>query len=559
MTREKSPDQEEVEELHAEKAGKRISSVWIIPLVAVFIGGWLVWDHYRSLGPQAEVTFVTGEGLIEGKTRVECRSVEVGQVETLRLNDDLNSVSVTIRMKKEAAHLLRQDARFWVVRPRVGGGGISGLGTIVSGSYIELDPGNSPKNASTFVGLEQPPVTAQSIPGLRIQLTADESGGLSPGSPVNFRGIAVGKIESRELDPDGDGNVSFGAYFPPEHAELITENTRFWNTTGISLDVGADGISLQTGSLESLVAGGVGFGVPEGEERGKQAKDGATFTLLSSKDSIEKRTVRPVLEYILLFKNSVRGLSEKAPVEFRGIPIGQVAKISFDFAPDDAERRVPVLIEIDPSMLSEEEGGGGLPEVFSAMMKDAVGSGLRATLKTGSLLTGQLFVDLDFYPDEEPAEMVQLGVHPVIPTRAAGLARIEDKLMQVLDNIQKLQLAPAVENATTALATINTTVEDAQKTIANLTKATEELDKILSSDSTRQLPEELQKTLATTRETLEGLNRDSVVYEEMTTAIVELRKAARTVTTLADSIERQPNSLIFGTSGDEPEPPKGRR
>ncbi|MGK0188901.1 MAG: paraquat-inducible protein B [Verrucomicrobiales bacterium] len=553
------PTDLEVEELHAEKASKRISSVWIIPLVAVVIGGWLVWNHYHTLGPLAEVTFATGEGLVEGKTRVECRSVEVGQVETLRLNDDLASVAVTIRMKKEASHLLRKDARFWVVRPRVGGGGVSGLGTIVSGSYIELDPGSAESNGSSFVGLEQPPVTAQSIPGLRIELTADEAAGLSPGSPVNFRGISVGKIESRELDFSRDGYVTFGVYFAPEYAELITENTRFWNTTGIRLDVGADGISLETGSLESLVAGGVEFGVPDGEARGKPVRDGASFTLLKDQDSIEKRTVRPVLEYLLLFKNSVRGLSEQAPVEFRGIQIGQVAKISFDFAPDDAERRVPVLIEVDPSMLSDQEGGGGTLEVFSSMMDEAVTGGLRATLKTGSLLTGQLFVDLDFYPDEDPAAMAQLGNHPVIPTRAAGLARIEDKLMQVLDHIQKLPLGPAVDNATTALASINTAVEDAQKTIANLTRATEELDKILSDDATRQLPAELRKTLATTRETLEGLNRDSVVYEEMTTAIVELRKAARTVTTLADTIERQPNSLIFGSSGDEPEPPKGRR
>lgn len=558
---EPEPSEAEIEELHAEHAGRRISSVWIIPLVAVLIGGWLVWDHYRSLGPQAEVTFVTGEGLVEGKTRVQCRSVEVGQVEAVRLNDDLASVVVTIRMKKEAAHLLRKDARFWVVRPRVGGGGISGLGTIVSGSYVELDPGTAQGSGSRFAGLEQPPVTAQSIPGLRIQLTADRSGGLNPGSPVNFRGISVGKIESRELDLTQKGKITFSVYFAPEYAELVTDNTRFWNTTGLSLDVGAAGISLKTGSLESLVAGGVEFGVPDGMERGETVSDGAVFALLDRRDSIEKREIRPVLQYLLLFKNSVRGLSEAAPVEFRGIQIGQVSKISFDFAPNDPERRVPVLIEIDPSLLSDIDGGGGTPEAFAEMMVEAVRTGLRATLKTGSLLTGQLFVDLDFYEvfgEGEPAVIAQQGEHPVIPTRSAGLARIEDKLMQVLDHIEKLQLGPVVDNANAALASINTAVEDARGTIANITKASAELEAILSDESTRKLPDEIKQTLAATRETLEGLNRDSVVYEEITVAVAELQKAARTVATLADSIERQPNSLIFGNAAGEPKPPKGR-
>ncbi|MDA0813384.1 MAG: MlaD family protein, partial [Verrucomicrobia bacterium] len=376
-----------------------------------------------------------------------------------------------------------------------------------------------------------------------------------------FRGIAEKLGIGRELDLSQRGKITFGVYFAPEYAELVTNNTRFWNTTGISLDVGADGISLHTGSLESLVAGGVEFGVPDGMARGEPVSDGAAFALLDSHDSIEKREIRPVLQYILLFKDSVRGLSEAAPVEFRGIQIGQVSKISFDFAPDDPERRVPVLIEIDPSMLSDVAGGGGTPEVFATMMIEAVRTGLRASLKTGSLLTGQLFVDLDFYEafDEgEPAVMAQQGEHPVIPTRSAGLARIEDKVMQVLDQIEKLQLGPVVDNANAALASITTAVEDARGTIAHITKASAELEAVLSDESTRKLPDEIKQTLSATRETLEGLNRDSVVYEEITVAVAELQKAARTVATLADSIERQPNSLIFGNALDEPQPPKGR-
>ena len=195
------------------------------------------------------------------------------------------------------------------------------------------------------------------------------------------------------------------------------------------------------------------------------------------------------------------------------------------------------------------------------MMVEAVRTGLRATLKTGSLLTGQLFVDLDFYDvfnEGEPAVVEQQGGLPVIPTRSGGLARIEDKVMQVLNHIEKLQLGPVIDNTNAALASIHTAVEDSRETIANLTKASAELEAILSDESTRKLPDEIKQTLAATRETLEGLNRDSVAYEEITIAIAELQKAARTVTTLADSIERQPNSLIFGTAGDEPKPPKGR-
>lgn len=530
---------------------RRPSSVWIIPIVAALLGLWLVYDFYTSQGPVAEVRFETAEGLAAQKTEVRCRSVKVGAVEAVRLSDDLDSVVVAIRMDLEAKDLLREDTQFWVVRPRVGATGVSGLETIVSGAYIELDPGVSEELARVFTGLEQAPLTPQGVPGVHLVLEADEAGSLGPGAPVTHRGIEVGRIESIAFDP-ARRIVAFRAFINAPHDVLITANTRFWNTSGISAEIGAAGISFETGSLQSLLGGGVAFHVPAGMPPGRPAEDGAVYPLYENHRSVDEVKLDLRLTCLLLFEGTVRGLAEGAPVEFRGVRVGAVAGISFDLVPPEFRMagQIPVLVRLDPEVLARATAiSAGTDREMIAL---SVREGLRASLKAGNLLTGRLFVDLDFHEDAAPAEVVTIAEYAVLPTRASSFAHIEEKLVGVLEKIEALPIETTLETASEAITEIADTATVLRETIASV-------DKLIESKETQRLPADIAATLTALRHTLDSFDAESPIYADLSRTIEELRAAVRNVNSLAGSIERKPNALIFGRPSTKVAPPRAKR
>jgi len=532
------------------RSRRRISPIWIVPIVAAALGVWLVVQYYASLGPLATVSFETASGVTAGKTTVQRRSVQIGVVETVRLSEDHNEVIMDLRIDADAEDLLREDTRFWIVRPRVGGGGISGLGTIVTGSYIEIDPGTSDTERYSFEGLETPPATPQDVPGLRLKLISDEAGSLDQGSSVSYKGIKVGKIEKRTFVTT-DNEVVFDVFIEEAYQGLVAGNTRFWNTAGIDLELGSEGIQLRTGTLDSLLTGGVEFDTPDTELASIPVKSGQEFTLYDSRRRVEESLVvlKPKLTYLLMFEDSVRGLNIDAPVEFRGIRVGSVVGISFDYAPGDPLRRIPVLIQLDPSALSDEpvlsRDDGAL------RIAERVQEGLRATLKTGSLLTGQLFVNLTLKSDALPAEVGTLGEYRTLPTESSGLARLEDKIVMFLDKLQALPLEETVSGATDALAEI----QEASKALKD---AVEEVDTLLASEGVQNLPQRIDEALENFNSVLAGLEPDSVLYRDLSTTTEELRDSLRSIKVLVDGIERKPNSLIFGRGGGKIEPPRAK-
>lgn len=521
----------------------RFSPVWIIPLVALGLGLWLVYRYYSARGPQITVTFETAEGILAGKTPVLCRSVNVGTVAAVRLADDLKHVNITLDMSRDATRLLLDDAHLYVVRARFSSAGVSGLNTIVSGNYLELLPGTKGAPRRNFVGLENPPVTPPGVPGLRFRLVADQAGGLGPGASIVYKGLSVGKIETRTFRPES-GEVEFAAFVEADYARLVDERTRFYNYGGIDLKVGAEGVRLRSGTLESLLAGGVTFTDPAiGRARAKPIRDGSTFTLFGSYDDATKTEIQPTVPYLLLFSGSVRGLNQDAPVEFRGIRIGTVQGVSFKYLPDDPEHRVPVLIKIDPSVIADLPEGGD-PAATQALMVRSVEKGLRASLKTGSYLTGQLFVDLDFQKDPPPAGIVQLGGYDTLPTVSGGLSELTDKVAALLDKFRALPLEQTVENANGALASVK--------------DAAGNLNTFLASRETQALPGELRKNLTQLQKTLSGYNDQSTFYGDLSGTLRQLTETLRSLRELTGTLERSPNSIIFGKPGGVAAP-KGTR
>ncbi|MBV9659076.1 MAG: MCE family protein [Verrucomicrobia bacterium] len=519
-----------------------LSPVWIVPFIAAALGLWLAWRYYSAKGPEIAVRFDTAEGIIAGKTPVLCRSVNVGTVGEVRLTDDLKGVVVKLDMNSDASRLLVDDTQIWIVRARYSAAGISGLNTLFSGNYLELQPGISKAPRREFTGLENPPATPPGVPGLRFRLLAKQAGGLGPGASIIYKGIGVGKVETRTFHPE-NGEVEFSAFIEKEYARLVDETTRFFNAGGLDLKIGADGVQLRSGTLESLLASSVTFTEPDSNKpRAQVLPDGHTFILYGSFDETRKADFNPSLPYLLLFTGSVRGLSVDAPVEFRGIRVGTVISASFQYYPDDPERRVPVLIKLDPTLLVAS--GENDPTTAQRLIAQSVEKGLRASLKTGSFLTGQLFVELDFQKDAPPAEVVSIPGYDVLPTISSGLEELQEKLATLLDKFNDLPLDKTVDSANQALLA----VKDAA---ANLSK-------FLGSSETQALPGSLRKDLTELQRTLAGYNDKSPFYQDLSATLRQLTETLRALQGLSGTLDRNPNSIIFGKPGNVA-PPRGSR
>lgn len=516
----------------------------------------MIWKNLSSQGPVAYIRFETAEGIDRGKTEVRCRSVRVGVVKDVQLAED--SVVVLLELSPDYGNLLRSGTNFWVVRPRVTASAITGIGTLITGAYIELNPGpDIGDEVNHYTGLETPPATSSDIPGRRIMLTTDQAGSLIAGSPIYYRGFEVGRIESRKLDFANE-RVIFDAFIREEYSSLVKENTRFWNASGVDFDLGADGVKVRTSSLQAIVSGGAAFGTPEGEEPGATVSDGRIFTLFVDEDTAQGSAFNPTMKFLLLFDQSVRGLKKSAPVEFRGIPIGRVADISFEYLKENDKALIPVLVEIDPSLLRREaaENVGKADHEFLAA---AVKRGLRATLKSGNLLTGALFVDVSYVKDAKPGELSQIGEYLSVPTVSGGL---ENQLTAALEKFQNLD----VEGT---LAKFGTAAEGASATLAEIKETAASVRAMTDSSDFAKIPADLRANLAafeklsaTLDKSVSSYGPDGPIQGDMLRTLEELRASLRTMKSLMSSIDEKPNSLLFGrdSSGNPtPKAPKANR
>ena len=519
-------------------ARKRISAIWIVPIVALVLGIWMVVYTIQNRGPEITIVFTTAEGLEAGKTKVKIRNVEIGLVGSVGLGDDLQSVVVTAQLEKPVTPLLREDTQFWVVRPRVGASGVSGIGTLFSGGYIQLAPGTGAEGRRDFVGLEDPPVTPAGAPGLHFKLVSDKAGSVSTGDPIIYKGFNVGRIESGEFDVESQ-KMHYGAFISAPYDDLVNSSTHFWNASGVSFSATADGIELTTGSLETLLIGGITFGLPTGVGPGGPVEKGTVFRLYPDRKSVDAQPYERSLEYVVQFDQSVRGLKPGAPVEYRGIRIGRVEHILLQELADNLRGQgnpIPVLIRLEPGRLTLPDSEEGVTRLSEAVV-NAVGIGMRASLSTGNLLTGSLYVSMDIYPGEPPAEMGTWHDRPTIPTVASGLEGIQHKIAALLDKLNALPLEDITQSAADAVAS---------------------LEAILANQAMQDLPLALEATVTELRDVLDSVSSDSALHERLMRMTTELDRTLQSMRELLDSLDDQPNSLIFGGENPkDPAPPAG--
>ncbi|WP_411910040.1 intermembrane transport protein PqiB [Pectobacterium versatile] len=529
---------------------KRWSPVWIVPIVTVLIGAWILFYHFSHQGPQITLITSNAEGIEAGKTAIKSRSVDVGIVESVVLSGDLHQVEIKARLHDGMGKLLKQDSAFWVVKPQIGREGVSGLGTLLSGAYIELQPGANKDEKREFTLLDAPPLASPDAKGIRVILDSEQSGQLNAGDPVLFRGYRVGSVETSEFDPKAR-KMRYQLFISAPYDGLVTSNVRFWKDSGVAFDMSAQGMRVEMGSLTTLFSGGVSFDVPTGWELGDAAQTMAQYRLFDNQRSIQDSLYTEYKEYLLFFSESIRGLQAGAPVEFRGIRLGTVAEAPF-FPRNmkqelDDDYRIPVLIRIEPDRFEKKIGGSF---DFEQHLKQAQSLGLRASMKSANLLTGALYIDLDFYPKEKvDKQLFVLDGYPVLPTIDGGLSQIQQKLMAVLDKVNNLPLNPMVNEATKTLTESQATLREMQKTLATLNKLT-------SSKAMQDLPEDMQKTLLELNRSMKGFQPGSPAYNKMVADMQRLDQVLRELQPVLRTLNEKSNALVFEASGSQDPQPK---
>lgn len=519
------------------------SLIWLIPIVAALVGVTLVAKILMERGPEIVLTFKTAEGLEAGKTAVKYKDVQIGLVQSLRLARDRSHVRVLVQLNKDAEGFTSADSRYWVVRPRLDTSGISGLGTLLSGAYIGADAGVEKETSGEFTGLEAPPIVTRGDSGQQFLLRARDVGSLDVGSPVYFRRIKVGQVAAYELDGDGRG-VTLRVFVNAPYDKFVGMNTRFWQASGIDAQLSASGFTLRTQSLATILLGGIAFQAPD-DAMGPLAKENTAFALAQDESSAMKEPDGPSQTLLMYFNQSLRGLTPGAPVDFRGVVLGEVKSIGVEFDRAEREFRMPVLVQIYPDRLRRRESGAGAQATESRAtqqerLRFLAEKGLRAQLRNGNLLTGQVYVALDFFPKAPPAK-IDLSKSPIeLPTIANGLDEIQTQVQEIATKLNKVPYEQIATDLRTTLATLNKTLTSTEQTVSRI-----------NSDVTPELAAAMKDVRKTVNSAERTLADDSPLQQDMRQTLRELTRAAGSVRILTDYLERHPESLLRGKPDDK--------
>lgn len=542
------------------------SAIWLLPIVVVLVALSLALHSWLNTGPLITIRFNSAEGLEVGKTQVQYKEVVVGIVENIELGEKGKYVLVKARINKNTAYLANKESRFWVVRPRFGIAGPSGLGTLLSGAYIGVDAGRTQDIPRTdFIGLEVPPAVTNDRTGKRFVIYTDTLGSLDIGSPVYYRKVQVGRVASYQLEPGGQ-RVRLEVFIDAPNDQLITAKTRFWNASGIDLSLNAEGLKLNTQSLATLVAGGIAFDEVAKTGITQTARADSEFRLFSDQSAAYDDVAGPSFPVRMEFEESVRGLSVNAPIELQGLQLGKIEHISLRY--DASRQRFVSVVDgsiqpgrlmpihlmnnltgtapAQPSTSSDAETGdthknNGLPydPQQPYFLRQLVEEGLRAQLKNGNLLTGQLYVSLAFRPDQ-PADLPDVAQSPtMLPTVQGDMEQLQHRLFNIIGSLEKVPFG------------------EIGISLRNTLQGTDALMKGVNTQLTpevRKMLRDARRTLNHASNAVEGLNGESPLIQNASQTLQEVNRAARSVRILSDYLQAHPESLIQGReSSQQPE------
>ncbi len=530
------------------------SLVWLIPIIAAIIGIALMVKIVIDRGPVITISFRSGEGLEAGKTKVKYKEVDIGEVQTITLSKDRSQVLVTVQLSNDAESFTAVDTHFWVVRPRLGASGISGLGTLLSGAYIGADAGTSEETTDEFTGLEVQPTVTRDATGKQFKLHANDLGSLDVGSPIFYRRIKVGQVSAYDLDADGKG-VTLRIFIDAPYDKFVGTNTRFWHASGLDIQVDSSGFKVNTQSLASVVLGGLAFQSID-DNPGALSKENTSFLLAQNQRQAFQPPDGRAITAVLHFNQSIRGLAPGAAVDFRGVVLGEVKSVGIEWDPVRREFDMPVVIEIYPARLGRKyaKDQAQSPYTQQQRIQFMVTRGLRAQLRTGNLLTSQLYIALDFFPKAPKVEIPQSDIIE-LPTVPNGLDELQAQISTIATKLSKVPFDEIGRDVQKSLATLNKTLTSAEKLAQTLNQDIAP-EVAAAMKDVRKTLDNADRTLSNVDQTLSNADRtlseDAPLQQDLRQTLQELSRAAASVKVLTDYLEQHPESLIRGKALDNP-------
>jgi paraquat-inducible protein B len=540
------------------KKHRRISVVWIIPILAAAIAIGIAVQRILSEGPTITIVFKAAQGIEAGKTFIKYKDVNIGQVSAVQLTEDFSKVKITAKIAKTAAGLMVEDAQFWVVEPRISLSGVSGLGTLLSGNYIGFEAGKSAKKQVAFTGLNEPPPFTEGDSGHRFTLQASRLGSLGIGAPVYYRSLEAGQVIGYKLAPGGK-SIDVNIFVKSPYDKYVNTETRFWNASGLDVSVGASGVNVRTESLVALIAGGVAFDDPPFTSGREQATASTVFTLFADETSAMQQPEAIAQRYVLYFNESLRGLSVGAPVTIVGLPGGEVTDIGLDFDPKTKKIRGRVEIVSYPerifAQMRNQQTAAGKAMASSVQKRHALVQlmierfGMRAQLQSGNLLTGQLFVAFDFFPNAKKMKIDWNQEVPELPVVPGTLPNLEQKVGSILTKLDNMQWEEIGSDTRQAIASFNQAMKDADKALVRFdSDLTPEIKSAIAEF--RRATVSADRMIRNTDATL--VSPDAPGQQELRNAMQEIARAARSLRVLTDYLERHPEALIRGKTEENP-------
>jgi paraquat-inducible protein B len=545
------------------RRSRRVSTIWIVPLVAIAIGVWLAWDTLSKEGPTITISFDSGEGLQAGQSQLKFKDIVFGTVKSLTLTPNHARVLVRVATTRQAEPLLTDKTIFWVVRPRISLGSVSGLSTLLSGSYIGMLPQTGGTRQNHFVGNEEPPVLQANVPGRIFLLKADRLGSISQGSPIYYRDLVAGEVLGWDF-ADMAESVSIRAFVRAPFDGYVHDETRFWNASGLSVKLAGAGVQVQLESLQALLLGGIAFDTPTTDSHAPPTPANHVFPLFADRDAAANADYSRRIPVVSYFPGSVRGLGPGSEVTMHGLKVGQVTdvRLMYDRAKDAIVAPVHYLIEPERIL------GIGVKDVFKTPAEAAdvmVKRGLRATLQSASLITGQQEVGLVFDPKAPPATVTMEGPNFVLPSvGGGGFASLEASATDLLNQLNTIPFTQMGQQLTSILGGLNDattspemrqSLKDLAAMIANTNDMVRSLNKDLAP-ATQQLPAltaGLQRTLTNTNKLLMSLDNaygDNTSFNrELERLLRQTNEAMSSLSALADLLTRHPEALIKGRPG----------
>ena len=509
---------------------RRFPLVWLIPIAAALIGSAMLVQSWRSSGPRVDIDFDSAQGLTAGKTHVSYKDVVVGTVSTVSLSKDRSGVVATVDFTRDARDLLKDDTRFWIVRPQIGAAGVSGIETLLSGVYIALDPGTTGEAQTHYKAMIDAPMVNRGSAGKRFLLKAADIGSLYVGAPIYFHHLKAGRLVSYQMSPDKSLDIRI--FIDAPYDRFVHPTTRFWNASGVDLSLTAAGLKVETQALATIVAGGIAFDDPPAAEVTPVAAADSTFYLTGDRTSAMADPDGPPLRMRMRFDSPLRGLEIGAPVEFYGVSIGNVVKVAVDFDPPTQKFSLVVDVVTYPhrlgSVLDKFPTNNEEEAKVAAFIGSMVHAGLRAQARTGNLLTGQLYVALDFVKSP-PAATFDASARPImIPTAGGSVDKLQNDVGDFVAKLDKLPLDSIGKRLDQDVGELGTTLQ------------------LLN---TKTLPG-LSDTLADSRKVLQGaggaLDPDASLQTNLNNLLRELTQSARSIRVLTDTLSAHPESLIRG-------------